>query len=150
MKKTTIIIAVLVLVIIALLVVLGVTGGQDTNNVTDSERSVTGNTQNEDIFVEPEAPIAEVESESAFEDQSEEVGEFPVVTVDEEEEITDFDRRSVIGLSVEEASSTASANNVPFRVGSIDGEPQAVTFDFVKGRITASVENDVVTNISVE
>ena len=61
-----------------------------------------------------------------------------------------FDRDDVVGLSESEAEALASQNDVPFRVGMRDGEPLAVTFDYRPGRITATIENNVVTNISVE
>jgi hypothetical protein len=55
-----------------------------------------------------------------------------------------------IGINTFEAATMAEANNVLFRVVEIDGVPQMTTKDFREGRINASVENDIVTEYSVE
>ena len=57
---------------------------------------------------------------------------------------------AIIGLTVAEAEAYAEAQNVPFRVGSVDGEVRPVTMDYRPGRITASVVDGVVTDYSVE
>jgi hypothetical protein len=53
-------------------------------------------------------------------------------------------------MSSIEAAAAAEANDVLFRVVEINGVPQAVTEDFKEGRINASLENDVITEYSVE
>ncbi len=56
----------------------------------------------------------------------------------------------IIGMTVAEAEAYAAENNVMFRIGFRDGEPLAVTMDYRIGRITAQVENDIVTGYTVE
>jgi hypothetical protein len=65
--------------------------------------------------------------------------------VADETEVTDY-----VGMTVTEAEAAAGANGVAFRVGTIDGEAQAVTADYVIGRITAEIEDDVVVAFTVE
>jgi len=60
------------------------------------------------------------------------------------------DNNDFIGLTQAEAEALASDNNVMFRVGMQDGEPFAVTFDYRPGRVTASITDGVVSDISVE
>lgn len=55
-----------------------------------------------------------------------------------------------LGLTETEAISLAEDNGVPFRVWQRDGEFYAVTMDYVVGRITATIENGIVTDYSVE
>jgi len=57
---------------------------------------------------------------------------------------------AIIGMTVAEAEAYAAANEVPFRIGSVDGEARPVTMDYRPGRITADVVDDVVTDYSVE
>lgn len=57
---------------------------------------------------------------------------------------------AILDMTVEEAEAYAAANDVPFRVGSIDGEPRGLTMDYRPGRITADVEDGVITGYSVE
>lgn len=57
---------------------------------------------------------------------------------------------AIIGLTQAEAEAYAEAEGVPFRIGSIDGEAQPVTMDYVPGRITASLESGIVTSYTVE
>lgn len=57
---------------------------------------------------------------------------------------------ALIGLSVDEAKAYAAANNTDFRIGSIDGEFLPVTMDYRPGRITASIEKDIVVSYTVE
>jgi hypothetical protein len=56
----------------------------------------------------------------------------------------------IIGMTTAEATAYAEANNIVFRVGAIDGESLPVTMDYRVGRITAEIENDIVTGYSVE
>jgi hypothetical protein len=56
----------------------------------------------------------------------------------------------IIGMTEAEAEAYAEANEVPFRIGSVDGEPRPLTMDYRPGRITASVEDGVVTEYTVE
>lgn len=60
------------------------------------------------------------------------------------------EHEAIIGLTEAEAEAYAEANDVPFRIGSIDGEGQPVTMDYRPGRITASLEGGVVTSYTVE
>ncbi len=48
------------------------------------------------------------------------------------------------GLSPEDATATAEENGYVARVGTIDGQPQAVTMDYREDRFTFDVENGVV------
>lgn len=63
---------------------------------------------------------------------------------------TTVDTNSVVGMSVTEAQAFAAVNNIPFRIGMLDGVPRALTMDYRVGRITATVQNDVVTAYTVE
>ena len=56
----------------------------------------------------------------------------------------------IIGMTEAEARTYAEQNGTPFRVGSKDGEPFALTMDYRPGRITAAVENNVVVSYTVE
>lgn len=55
-----------------------------------------------------------------------------------------------IGLTSAEAQSLAESSDTPFRIVSIDGEPQAITLDLRPWRINASTENDIVVDVQVE
>jgi heat shock protein HslJ len=57
---------------------------------------------------------------------------------------------NIIGMTVTEVEAYAEANKVIFRTGSIDGEGMALTMDFRPGRITAAIDNGVVTSYTVE
>jgi hypothetical protein len=57
---------------------------------------------------------------------------------------------TIIGMTVAEAEAYAAANEVPFRIGSVDGEARPVTMDYRPGRITASTVAGVVTEYTVE
>ncbi len=69
---------------------------------------------------------------------------------DETDADTEGTHDAIIGLSVAEAEAYAEAEDVPFRIGSVDGEPRPVTMDYRPGRITADVVDGVVTDYSVE
>lgn len=55
-----------------------------------------------------------------------------------------------IWLSLDQAAWLAKEQWVPFRVVSIDGEPQIVTMDYVVGRINASIVDGKITDFSFE
>jgi hypothetical protein len=57
---------------------------------------------------------------------------------------------AIIGMTTAEAAAYAETNGVRFRIGAIDGEFLPVTMDYRIGRITAEIENDIVTGYSVE
>lgn len=57
---------------------------------------------------------------------------------------------AIIGMSVVSAVAYAQQNDVPFRLGSIDGVPQALTEDYRPGRITATAVDGVITEYTVE
>lgn len=57
---------------------------------------------------------------------------------------------AIIGMTRAEAEAYADANNVPFRIGSVDGEARPVTMDYRPGRITASIKGGIVTSYTVE
>jgi len=57
---------------------------------------------------------------------------------------------SILGITSQEAADYAETQNIPFRVGTIDGEPMPVTMDYRPGRITAEVQNDIVVDYTVE
>jgi hypothetical protein len=63
---------------------------------------------------------------------------------------TDTEHDEIIGMTEIEAKAYADANDVPFRVGFIDGEAQALTMDYRPGRITARVDDGIVTGYTVE
>jgi diacylglycerol kinase family enzyme len=67
------------------------------------------------------------------------------VTSVEKNKATDY-----ISLTVAAAQDLAEKNNVPFRVVTIDGEPQMATMDFVIGRINASTQDGMVVSYQVE
>jgi len=56
----------------------------------------------------------------------------------------------IIGMTVADAEAYAATNNIPFRIGSVDGESRPVTMDYRPGRITASVVDGLVTEYTVE
>lgn len=56
----------------------------------------------------------------------------------------------IIGMTEEEAEAYAEANGVEFRIGSVDGEPRSLTMDYRPGRITASIEDNVVISYTIE
>lgn len=58
--------------------------------------------------------------------------------------------KEYLGLTESEAIELAQENGVNFRVWQRDGEIYAVTMDYVVGRITATIENGIVTDYSVE
>lgn len=69
----------------------------------------------------------------------------------EEEDVSETGMHDgIIGMSETEAQAYAEANNVPFRVGTVDGEVFPVTMDFVPGRITAEIADGVVISYTVE
>ncbi len=47
-------------------------------------------------------------------------------------------------MTTEDATALAESNGFVARVGTIDGEPQAVTMDYREDRFTFDVESDVV------
>ena len=59
-------------------------------------------------------------------------------------------RLSLIGgdLSVEKAGSEVEKAGYAWRIGEIDGEPQAVTMDYREDRLTFTVEGGMVTDAS--
>ncbi len=64
---------------------------------------------------------------------------------------TDSDTNdTIIGMTTAEVESYAEANDVMFRIGAIDGEFLPVTMDYRPGRITAEIEDDIVTGYTVE
>lgn len=56
----------------------------------------------------------------------------------------------IIGMTVTEAEAYAATNNIPFRVGTINGKGMPVTLDFRSGRITAELKNNLVIGYTVE
>ena len=68
----------------------------------------------------------------------------------DEEKVVVSSGKEYIGLTVEQAQKLADDNKTPFRVVVIDGEGQAVTMDYVIGRINASVSAGKVTAVDVE
>ena len=57
---------------------------------------------------------------------------------------------AIIGMTLAEAQAYAEEKEVEFRVGTVDGEPRALTMDYRPGRITAEIANDVVVSYTVE
>lgn len=55
-----------------------------------------------------------------------------------------------VGLTEEEAESQAEVDGRPFRVGERDGEQFALTEDYVPGRVTATITDGIVTEVTVE
>ena len=66
------------------------------------------------------------------------------------DQVSGVDRSLYIGLSFEAAQEQAETDGRSIRATIIDGEPQAVTADYRPGRINAEIEDNIVTNISVE
>lgn len=56
----------------------------------------------------------------------------------------------IIGMTQAEAEAYAAGIDAPFRIGRIDGEYLAVTMDYRPGRITAEIDDGVVSEYSVE
>lgn len=56
----------------------------------------------------------------------------------------------IIGMTVEQAETYAQEKGVDFRTGSVDGQDRPVTMDYRVGRITANVDEGVVTSYTVE
>lgn len=67
----------------------------------------------------------------------------------EEAAATEEFAATLVGMSVDEAEAAAEAADLQFRVVSIDGQPQAATSDLRYDRINASIEDDVVVEVSV-
>jgi|GEM_PF-1710210 len=67
-----------------------------------------------------------------------------------ESEDTQVTYQALIGMTVDEAEDYTKALDVEFRIGTIDGEGQAVTSDFVAGRITAETKDGKVIDFTVE
>jgi hypothetical protein len=55
-----------------------------------------------------------------------------------------------LGLTEVEAQALAEERDVQFRIGARDGEVFGVTMDYVVGRITATIENGIVVDYSIE
>jgi hypothetical protein len=75
---------------------------------------------------------------------------FTASLVAEETEVESADPTDYVGMTVAEAQAAAESNGVAFRVGTIDGEAQAVTADYVAGRITAEIADDIVIAYTTE
>jgi len=67
-----------------------------------------------------------------------------------EQMTTEMEISDYIGMTTPEAETKAQAAGTLFRVVEIDGEPQPTTRDFQEGRISATVENGIVTSYTVE
>lgn len=72
----------------------------------------------------------------------------PTVPNNPSGEVTNHDQ--IISLTQTEAEAYAKTEDVRFRIGMIDGEPLALTMDFVPGRITAELTDGIVTGYSIE
>ena len=72
----------------------------------------------------------------------------PVYNPNEVEPTIDLD--DFVGMTESAAITYAAENDVEFRIGSVDGEAQAVTADYRIGRVTADIVDGVVTGFSVE
>lgn len=69
-------------------------------------------------------------------------------------EVTEAEAEAVanayLGLTEEEAQAQAEVDGRPFRVGARDGEQLMLTEDYVLGRVTASINDGVITAVTVE
>lgn len=78
----------------------------------------------------------------------------PVLNVggesDQDETVATANNDAIIGMSVAEAEAYADSQEIPFRVTMLDGEGLPATMDYLPGRISAEVENDVVVGYTVE
>lgn len=72
------------------------------------------------------------------------------ISVDQDSVVVNYDKQDYVGMSVPTAQKKAKAADTRLRMVEIDGEPQAVTADFVEGRINAKVEGGVITSYEVE
>jgi heat shock protein HslJ len=61
-----------------------------------------------------------------------------------------LEETNYVGMTVEEAETAADDNGVAFRIGTLDGEELALPLDFIPGRITAEVEDNIVVDFTVE
>ncbi len=104
--------------------------GQDTVDA-DSEAAARDDGQKQG---DPNANRYDLGDESTADDAADTVGKHD----------------AIIGITVAEAEVYAETNSVPFRVGSVDGEPRPVTMDYRPGRITADIVDGVVVDYSVE
>ena len=57
---------------------------------------------------------------------------------------------SYVGLSLDDATAQAAANNTVLRVVVQDGEALPVNFEYLVGRINATIDDGVVTSVEVE
>lgn len=71
-------------------------------------------------------------------------------TIMQDPAVTSGQHDTIIGMSEAQAETYAAAQNVPFRIGFRDGQPLPLTRDYRPGRITASVQDDVVFEYTVE
>ena len=55
-----------------------------------------------------------------------------------------------LGLTEDEAIAQAKVDGRDFRVGERDGEPLMLTEDYVLGRVTATITDGVITEVTVE
>ncbi len=58
--------------------------------------------------------------------------------------------KSVLGESLESAIVYLELNNIPWQVISRDGTPVRNTMEFMPGRLQLEVNNDVVSNVTIE
>ena len=78
------------------------------------------------------------------------VTSYEVETNPRAEETVPADNNEIIGMTIQDAEIYAQEKGVDFRIGSVDGQDRPVTLDYRVGRITASVEDGVVTSYTVE
>jgi hypothetical protein len=71
----------------------------------------------------------------------------PADPVDPGNDVDDFDESAIVGLPVDEARQVVEADGRDFRVAVIDGEDQALTADFVEGRVNVAVTDGVVEGV---
>jgi hypothetical protein len=81
----------------------------------------------------------------------EEPGSAEPVDDGSQEPVDDADPASqFVGLPLDDAAALAEEQERPWRIGRRDGEDLAVTADFAPGRVTFTVDDDVVTAATIE
>lgn len=79
-------------------------------------------------------------------DDDNDVDDPPSVT-DPVDDTNDFDESAIVGLPEDEARQVVEADGRDFRVAVIDGEDQALTADYVEGRVNVAVSDGVVEGV---
>ena len=102
------------------------------------------------IIAEPDFGPIPVEADGGIGDGAQPLDELIDLESQWENQVETSLGLDFVGLSVTDAENLANQNNIPFRIVEQDGEYYAVTADYRPGRINAVVNDDVVTEYTVE